>query len=82
MRTYGYITTMIIVGMLMPHILWFTKMDLVEMLFVTAIFTMFAGLIFGLVTEPRKRKSAKWEKAGDLEVLVMETGGKHGTNKK
>lgn len=72
MRTYGYITTMMITSMLMPHILWFTRMDLVEMVFVTMIFTMFAGLIFGLVTEPRKKK-ARWEKAGDgdLEVMIM-----------
>ena len=76
MRTYGYITTMMVVAMLVPHILWFTKMDIVEMLFVTAIFTMFAGLIFGLITEPRKRKSAKWEKAGDLDVMIMRTDDK------
>lgn len=73
MRTYGYITTMMVVAMLMPHILWFTKMDLVEMLFVTAIFTMFAGLIFGLITEPKKKRKARWEKAGDLEVMIMKT---------
>lgn len=78
MRTYGMVTTMMIVGMLMPHILWFTKMDLVEMLFVTAIFTMFAGLIFGLITEPRRRKKARWEKAGDgdLDVMIMRTDDK------
>ena len=64
--------------MLMPHILWFTRMDLVEMVFVTMIFTLFAGLIFGLITEPRKRKKAHWEKAGDgdLDVFVMRTDGK------
>lgn len=48
----------------------FTQMEFFHMMFLAGMIGFFAVVIFVFVTEPHKTK-AKWEKSGELEVMVM-----------
>ena len=72
MRLYGLITTMIIAAWgTAEYLVSFTDMEFFHMAFVIAMVMFWATAAYMMITEPRKRKAAHWEKAGGLEVMVM-----------
>ena len=71
MRMYGLITTTIIAAWGTSECLVYqTEMEFFHMFFIVMMVTSFAVGIYGVITEPRKKK-AHWEKSGELEVMVM-----------
>lgn len=71
MREYALGVTAALTAMMTAEGMFaFTAADVIEIMFTAVVVGVIAGAVFGIVTQPRKKK-ARWEKAGGLEVLVQ-----------
>lgn len=72
MRIYGMITTMIIAAWgTTEYLINRTDAEFFHMVFVIGMVTFWAMMVYLAVTEPKRKVKAHWEKAGELEVMVM-----------
>ena len=72
MRTYGLMTTLILSAWITVECLFaFTRMEILGIIFVTSIISYLCAFVFLVATRPHKKKKARWEKCGDLEVMLM-----------
>lgn len=74
MREYAFTVTIILSGLLASLLLaCLTRADAIELIFMAMIVGLLVGVVFLLITEPKKKK-AHWETAGaddELSVMVM-----------
>ena len=72
MKTYAAFLTVAMSEVLTMFILWtFTQMELFSICFWCILAAIAALYAFGCVTEPKKKKDARWQQCGSLNVLVQ-----------
>jgi len=71
MREYaGFLTGLTTALIAADCLIAFTQMEFFHLVFAAMMIATFAMGLFGVATEPKKRK-AHWERSGGLDVMIM-----------